>query len=351
MATGDDTSHAVGHGRSERVRYGNTDLYVSRICQGTAFRNMPRSADNEVGLRVLKTCLDEGLNFFDTAPGYGGGGAEKLLGKAIAGRRDQAVIANRVINVAVPDGAKEGDESQLARYTRDYVLRATEWSLKRLGTDYLDILSIHLKDGLDAHREGGQQRVDLYMRRFKDTAPTPPDQITDTMDALVKSGKIRYWGLSQHNRQDVDEYLETAAATGKAPIASLQNNYSLLSRGRQTEALFGLIRKAGLGVQTIGPHAAGRLVPGCAAEPGSAHADLLAVLDRVAAELGVPRSQVCVAWVLSHPELTTALAGAESPEHVKDNLAAAALELPAEAMDALNAASERYRQRTQSQAG
>lgn len=331
-----------------RVRYGSTDLYVSRICQGTAFRNMARSVDNQVGLRVLRHCLDVGQNFFDTAPGYGAGGSESLLGKAIAGRRHEAVIANRVINVGVPVDAREGDLLEPAKYTRDYIFRATDWSLERLGTDYLDILSIHLKDGLDAKR--GRER-DTYMRLHKDPAPTPPEEIADTMDALVQSGKIRYWGLSQHNSEDVADYLRISRETGKTPIASLQNNYSLLSRGRQTEGLFPVIRQAGLGVQTIGPQAAGLLAPGYVAEAGSAHAGLLDVLDRVAADLGVPRSQVSVAWVLSHPELTTALAGAESPEHVEDNLAGAALELPAEALETLNTASAAYRDRREKESG
>ena len=94
---------------TDRIRYGRTDLMVSRICQGTAFRNMPRSPGNQVGLRVLRHCLDVGLNFFDTAPGYGAGGSEQLLGNALAGRRHEAVIANRVINVGVPPGSTQSD--------------------------------------------------------------------------------------------------------------------------------------------------------------------------------------------------------------------------------------------------
>ena len=112
-----------------------------------------------------------------------------------------------------------------------------------------------------------------------------------------------------------------------------------------------LLRRTGLGVQSIGPHAAGLLAPGRSAEPESALADLLDTLDRVAGDLGVPRSQVCVAWVLSHPELTTALAAAESPEHVEDNLAGAALELPAEALETLNTASAAYRDRQEKESG
>ena len=131
----------------KRVKYGNTSLYVPRICQGTAFRNMPRADDNQIGLKVLQHSLDIGSNFFDTAPGYGAGGAQRLLGKALSGRRHQAIIADRILNRDIPLDGKEGDEFPLAKYTKEYIFNATEKSLKRINTDYLDILSIHLKDG------------------------------------------------------------------------------------------------------------------------------------------------------------------------------------------------------------
>ena len=94
----------------KRVKYGNTSLYVPRICQGTAFRNMPRADDNQIGLKVLQHSLDIGSNFFDTAPGYGAGGAQRLLGKALSGRRHQAIIADRILNRDIPLDGKEDDK-------------------------------------------------------------------------------------------------------------------------------------------------------------------------------------------------------------------------------------------------
>ncbi len=322
---------------ADLIQYGNTNLMVSRVCQGNAFRNMPRSVDNAAGIRVLQHCLNAGINFFDTAPGYGAGGSELLLGKALAGRRQEAVIANRVINIGVLPGSRDGDLLPPSRYTRKYIFESVEWSLERLGTDYLDILSIHKKDGLDAHAD--PRVAGLYRELYEDPEPTPFDDIAATMDALVRSGKVRYWGLSQYDDAEVTPYLDIPEATGTVPISSLQIPYNLARRGNITEKLLPVVRKAGLGVQTIGPHAGGLLTAREQPEPSSPLARLHATIDQVAADLGVHRSQVCVAWVLSHQELTTALAGAESEEHVDDNLAGARLELPPEALDQLNSAS------------
>ena len=95
---------------SHLVRFGQTDLHVSRLCQGTAFRNMPRAADNLMGLRVLQYCVDVGVNFFDSSNAYGWGGAEKTLGKAISGRRDQVVICTKVAASYAPE--KEGSPGE-----------------------------------------------------------------------------------------------------------------------------------------------------------------------------------------------------------------------------------------------
>ena len=285
---------------------------------------MARSPDNPAGLRVLRHCLDVGLNFFDSANSYGMGGSEELLGRAVAGRRDQAVICTKLAHTEITEDAREGDVTKPAKFTRELIFRNTEWSLKRLGTDYIDFVLLHNRDD-------------------EDGAPTSLDQIVDAMDRLVQAGKARYWGLSNRNRAELTECLEICAQSGKAPLSCVQNNYGLLGRGGPTEAMFGLLRRTGLGFMAIGPHAAGQLAPGAVAEPGSALADLLGELERIAGELCVPRSQVCIAWVLSHPELTTTLAGAESPQHVDDNLAGSRLRLPNPAIAALNAAGDVYK--------
>lgn len=347
MAKNNTSVNTGKHGRSDLVSFGNTGIYVSRMVQGTAFRNMPRSPENQVGLRVLQHCLDVGLNFFASGGGYGMGGSERLLAKAIAGRRDQAVICNKMVNMEVPDDAKEGDVTEFSKYTRDFIFGETDRSLKRLGTDYIDFLVIGRPDGVTQLKGAEPEQVETFLRRYKDGAdPTSSEELVDTMDALVKTGKVRYWGVTNRSKENIVELMQVCEKTGKAPVSCFQYNYCLPGgRAEGPEDLFPLIRRTGVGLMTHGPHGAGDLVPGYVAETGSALADALEVLDGVAGDLGVPRSQVCVAWVLSHPEVIAPLAGAESPEHVDDNLAGSMLELPAEAILALNTARDAYNER------
>ena len=349
------TTEAAGgeSGRpSHMVKFGTTDLWVSRICQGTAFRNMPRSPDNEVGLRVLQHCLDVGQNFFDSSNGYGMGGSEELLGKAIAGRRDEAVVCTKLVRHDVPAGATEDDTFEPVRYTRELVFENTDRALSRLGTDYVDLILLHHRDGVDDRlKRLNPMAAKRTMGLSGDSPPTPPEEIVDMMDALVQSGRARHWGVSGRIGEEVEELLEISERSGKSSVACLQNGYSLIDRAAEAEGLFPLLRRTGLGVQAVGPHSGGILSRPAAevlvslgvADLGQALSDLTGVADGVAADLGVPRSQVNVAWVLSNPEITTALAAAETPEHVDDNIAGAMLELPAKAIETLNAASDRFK--------
>ena len=332
------------------VKFGTTDLWVSKICQGTAFRNMPRSPENTIGLKVLQHCLDVGQNFFDSSNGYGMGGAEKLLGKAIAGRRHEAVICTKLIRHDVTEYTKEEDVLEPAKYSRELVFSNVDKSLKRLGTEYVDLILLHHRDGVDDRLKklepGPAKRI---MSISGDSPPTPPEEIVDTMDALVKSGKARYWGVSGRNTEEVEELLDISSRNGKEPVSCLQNGYSLIGRDSTTEGLFPLLRKTGLRVQAIGPHSAGVLTkPEIKSFIDNTSnlrpklSELINVVDKVALELNVPRSQINVAWVLSHTEITTSLAAAETPEHVNDNLAGAMLEIPDNLLEKLNAASDEF---------
>ena len=165
----------------------------------------------------------------------------------------------------------------------------------------------------------------------------------------MKSGKARYWGVSGRNIEEVEELLDISSRNGKEPVSCLQNGYSLIGRDATTEGLFPLLRKTGLGVQAIGPHSAGVLTkPEISSFIDNTPnlrpklSELINVVDKVALELNVPRSQVNVAWVLSHPEITTSLAAAETPEHVNDNLAGAMLEIPDNLLNKLNVASDEF---------
>lgn len=312
---------------SSLVRFGNTDLRVSRLCQGTAFRQLRRADDDPLAQQVLARALEVGINFFDSANAYGMGGSEKALGRAIAGRRDQVVICTKVSPSYLPE--QEGSEAKPARFTREFLFEQAEGSLQRLGTDYIDMYMLHKPDDV-----------------------TPAEACAEAMDALVQAGKIRYWGVSNHSAEQVRACVEWRNG---APIAGIEDYYNIASsfpdktggsRMRaMEEQMFPLLREAGLGLMAFSPLDTGKLAPERPVKPGTPLAELVDTLDRVAREMNVGRPAVCVAWVLTHPEVSSVLAGAESPDHVEENLAGTELVLPDDAVALLNAAQDTYRAR------
>jgi aryl-alcohol dehydrogenase-like predicted oxidoreductase len=308
---------------ADRVRFGPTDLYVSRLCQGTAFRQLPRE-DTPETRRILYRCLDEGINFFDTAEAYGWGGSEGLLGRVVAGKRDKVVLCTKAApshppqKDATPNKFKLGEKLAL---TREVLFRKCEGSLKRLGTDYIDLYLIHSPDD-----------------------QTAPEDLADSLDALVRAGKVRYWGVSNFKADQVSRFIALRKRQGKTPIVGTEDYYSLIAKDRAVTKrdLMPVLGKAGLGLLAFSPLDTGRLAPDRPIVPGSSLAKLVAVLDQVARQLNATRPQVCIAWVLSHAEVTSCLAGAEKPEHVSDNYPGTRLVLPAEARTALDAASSAY---------
>ena len=312
---------------SDLIRFGQTDLRVSRLCQGTAFRHLPR-ADHPQSLEVLRYCLDQGINFFDSAQAYGWGSAEEALGKAIEGRRPEVVICTKVPPSLPPE--REGVPAQPARFTRAYLTTQLEGSLRRLKTDYLDLYLLHSPD----HH-------------------TPEEEIAAAMHDLVQSGKVRYWGVSNHAAAQVENYLKLA--NGQTAIAGIEDYYNIAgthldAEGRSRTRIFEeemlpLLRHSGLGCLAFSPMDTGHLVPGRSVEPPLS--DLVETIDQVAASLSVPRASVCVAWVLHQEGVTSVLSGSESPEHVDANLLGAQLELPTQALAALDEARQTFQQQQQ----
>ncbi len=315
---------------SHLVKLGNTNLYVSRMCQGTAFRtHLSRKEDDAEAVKLLRHCMDIGVNFFNSAEAYGWGGAEITLGKAISGRRDEVILATK---------AYQGSEGKRSSFTRQNLMTKAEGSLERLGTDYIDLYLLH----------GSDLKTPSYGKEIP-----PPDtptrehmeELSDAMDALVKSGKIRHWGVSNHLPRQVAELVESGKRAGKAPLVALEDYYTIMGADRRDlmiKGLFPIIRKENLGLLAFSPLGGGNLVPGREPEEGSPLLDVIAALDEVAKELGVTRPQVCVAWVAAHPEVTSVLAGGEKPEHVEENLKGTTLVLPDEAMQKLNSAADTY---------
>ena len=307
------------------ARFGWTDLRVSRLCQGTAFRHLPR-ADSPRSLEVLHRCLDLGINFFDSSNAYGWGGAEQVLGRAIAGRRSAVVVCTKIAASYPPE--REGSPGKPARFSRAYISEQLEGSLRRLGTDYVDLYLLHQPD-----------------------KGTPAAEIVESMQKLVEGGKIRYWGVSNHSAAQVSEYVELGME--RAGVAGIEDYYNIAgthldAAGRSRvrifeEEMFPVLRRAGLGCLAFSPLDAGYLAPERSAEADAPLADLIGTLDQVADELGVTRAAVCVAWVLSRPEITSVLAGSESLAQVEENLMGASLELPDDALTLLDAARESFR--------
>lgn len=311
---------------SRLVPFGNTDLRVSRLCQGTAFRKVSREGNDPEGQRILRHAIDIGVNFFDTAEAYGWGGSEKALGNAIRGKRNQLVIATKA---AVSDGPESGKSA----FTLERLTRKVEGSLQRLGTQHIDIYLLHDEDGV-----------------------TPAADIAESMDTLVRAGKIRYWGVSNHSAKLVSELIDIGNKGGTVPIAGLEDYYNIVAADRAVfmdDEMFPLIHRGKLGLMAFSPLGEGRLAPGRSVEAGSPVEKVIEALDHVAKELGATRPQVCVAWVLTRPEVTSVLAGAEKPEHVSDNFKGTELVIPDAALEILDAASAAYtkamlRQRTAS---
>ena len=309
----------------ERVRFGTTELSVPRVCQGTAFRHLERKADSPSAEAVLHHCLDRGINFFDSAVSYGWGGSEELLGKVIAGRRGDVVVCTKVPRHHLPVG---DEDPKPAAYTRDFLAEMLEGSLRRLRTDYVDLYLLHQPD--DA---------------------TSVDEICASMETLVRSGKVRYWGVSNHSGEVVEALCSCAEGAGTAPPAGCEDYYNIggyyaarqgRPRVRKLEReMFPVLAKRGLGLLAFSPMDAGALSPENPPE-GAPFAALCGVLDDGAARLKTTRGALCAAWVLAHDEVTSVLSGAESPAHVDEMLAGALLELPPEELRRLNEASATY---------
>ena len=325
MTSGKTT--AFSSGRANLVRLGATDLYVSRLCQGTAFRTSPRQADNDLAQQALNRCIELGVNFFNSSNAYGWGGSEEVLGKAIAGRRDEVVICTKLSPGTNP--SREEGQAKKSAFTRDFIFDGAEGSLRRLGTDYIDLYLLHSPD-----------------------QTTPFEEVVDSMDLLVQSGKVRYWGVSNHTPEQVTEFVELGRTMGKALVTAIEDYYTIAgvslnkagkSRVRDMERnMFPVLRRENLGLLAFSPMDQGYLTPGREVDPNSPLPALIDVIDSVASELEVTRAEVCFAWVMTHPEVTSVLGGSGRPSHVEQAVSGANMVLHEEAVKRLNTASHAF---------
>jgi aryl-alcohol dehydrogenase-like predicted oxidoreductase len=304
----------------EYVNFGLSGIKVSRLALGLGFRGQ---GDARAGERAIRAALDAGLNLIDCANVYGYmddrqniGESEKLLGRVLKGRRDDVVITSKVRSRVGPGPNDEG----LSRY---HVLREVERSLKRLDTD----------------------RIDVYLLHHVDETTSQDEQFR-TLDDLVRQGKVRYVGVCNHQAWQVVKALGVQKSINAQPLITVQNPYSLLNRTLEDE-MFPMVRSTGVGIMAYSPLAIGLLsgayrpdeTPGDGTLWGSRRrtvfgnvlrgraADVLRKVSGVADRRGATVAQVAIAWVLSHPEITVAISGADTQEQLGDNLGALELRL------------------------
>ncbi len=301
-------------------KLGSTGLEVSELCLGCMTFGVPERGDHPWSLPesqsrpLIRKAVDLGINFFDTANAYSDGTSEEIVGQAMKDftRRDEVVIATKVF-FRMSKGPNGGGLSRKAIFT------AIDASLRRLGTDYVDLYQIHRWDH-----------------------STPIEETLEALHDVVKAGKARYLGASSMYAWQFGKALHLAQQHGWTRFVSMQNFYNLLYREEEREML-PLCADARIAVLPWSPLARGRLTRDWSTETPRTRTDpygksLFAateasdrkIVDQVAAiatARGVPRAQVALAWLLHKSAVTAPIVGASKPQHLDDAVAALELRL------------------------
>jgi len=308
--------------RMETRNIGKLDVSVV----GLGCNNFGGRIDEAASRRVVDAALAAGITLFDTADIYGGTRSEEFLGRALEGRRDDAVIATKFGGPI--------DEERKGGASAAYIARAVEDSLRRLGTD----------------------RIDLYQLHFPD-ASTPFEETLGALDELVRAGKVLEIGGSNFSAEQIDETARISADRGFARFVSIQNEYSLLRRGPERFGVLDACARNGIGFIPYFPLASGVLTgkyrrheappagTRLAGMPAERRDDALSdkVFDRVEAldayarDHGHTLLELAIAWLLARPTVTSVIAGATKPEQVRANVEAAEWQPTPEDLAALNA--------------
>jgi len=294
---------------------GNTGIKVSPMCVGTMmFGGRTSESDS---LRIMHRAYDAGINFFDTADIYNAGESEVVVGKALADRRENVVLATKG-RVATGEGPNDQGAS------RAYLMRALEASLKRLGTDYVDIYYVHTPD-----------------------SATPIDETLRALDDMVRSGKVHYIACSNFRAWRLMEALWTSDALGLHRFACIQPLYNIVNRDVEVEVL-PACEEYGVGVVSYSPLARGILTGKY--KPGQSYPDdsrasrndrrmqeaelreeSIEMSQKVVAHCeqkqGCTPSQFALAWVLANPIITSVIVGPRTMEQFEDNLGSLNIEI------------------------
>ncbi len=310
------------------VKFGRTGLGVSRLCIGCMTYGIPNrgahpwTLDEEQSRPLIKQAVELGINFFDTANVYSDGTSEEILGRALKEftRREDVVIATKVNGRMRPGPNGAG-------LSRKAIFGELHNSLRRLGTDFVDLYQIHRWD------------------------PTVP--IEETMEALhdvVKAGKVRYIGASSMYAWQFSKALYTSRLRGWTEFVSMQNHINLLNREEEREML-PLCADQGIAVMPWSPLARGRLTRAWNETSSRQETDefgkklytqfpesdrlIVDQVSAVATARGLPRAQVALAWLLQKKGVTSPIVGASKPDHLKDAVAALSLKLTADEIASL----------------
>lgn len=312
----------------EYVNLGKTGLKVSRICLGCMTYGVPDrgahpwSLDEEKSRPFIKRALELGINFFDTANTYSDGTSEEIVGRALRdfARREEIVLATKVYYPM-----REGPNAR--GLSRKSIMIEIDASLRRLGTDYVDLYQIH--------------RWDKH---------TPIEETLQALHDVIKAGKARYIGASSMYAWQFSKAQYVARQNGLTPFVSMQNHYNLLYREEERE-MMPLCAAEGVGVIPWSPLARGRLTRAWNESTDRMEKDefgktlytaavdsdrqIVERVEAIAAKRGGPRAQVALAWMVQKPFITAPIVGASKPNHLDDAVAALSLNLSTEEIASL----------------
>jgi len=323
----------------EHVRLGKTGLWVSRLCLGTMTFGL--QCDESTSVAILNRAAEGGITFLDTADVYPLGGGveyagrtEEIIGRWMRGKRDQFIVATKCFGATGPQRWQQGA-------SRKHIIEAVDASLERLQTDYIDLYQLH---GFDPH--------------------TPIDETLRALEDVIRSGKVRYIGVSNWLAFRLARAIGRSEVLGVARFDSVQPRYNLLFREFERE-LLPLCQEEGIGVIPYNPLAGGLLTGKHSSEDGPMEGSRFTIQnagamyrqrywhDRefetvedirlVADEAGLPMTQMAIAWVLANPAITAPIIGASRPEQLHDSLAAVNQPLAADVKQRLDDITEEYR--------
>ncbi|GAB7031736.1 aldo/keto reductase [Streptomyces sp. NPDC021749] len=306
----------------QRRILGGTGISVSEYALGAMMLGAWGNTDHDDCVRIVHRALDAGINFVDTADIYAAGESEEIVGKALKGRRDDVVLASKFFNSMGPD-ANHGGAS------RRWIVRAVEDSLRRLGTDHLDLYQVH--------------------------RPDPATDIDETLSALsdlVRSGKVRAVGTSTFPAEQIVEAQWTAERRGHVRFRTEQPPYSMLARGAEN-AVLPTAQRYGMGVLTWGPLSAGWLSGrdlsassraalesrkfDLSVPENTRKAEAVRALSEVASDAGLSLPHLATAFVRSHPAVTSVIIGPRTLDQLESLLDGADVTLDADVLDRIDA--------------